>query len=84
MPRYWVIAPYPLESDKEEEWEKAWQFDLRNSVISIGWGIDQDASRYNEQQLKAEIERTYSSESPASIVLVRKPVFQASASVSER
>lgn len=70
MPRYWVIAPYPLEPHKEEEWEKAWQFDLRNGVISIGWGIGRDASRYNEKQLEAEIKRTHPSESPNSIARI--------------
>jgi hypothetical protein len=35
MTRYWVIAPF--QSNKPELFDKTWQFDLANQVISIGW-----------------------------------------------
>lgn len=35
MPRYWVIAP--VESKPPELFDKVWQFDLANHLITIGW-----------------------------------------------
>ena len=35
MPRYWIIAPY--HADRPEWWERVWEFDLANNLISIGW-----------------------------------------------
>ncbi|NIT56038.1 MAG: hypothetical protein GWN00_07305, partial [Aliifodinibius sp.] len=57
MPRYWVIAPY--HSDQPEIWQRVWQFDLDNGLISIGWRELGDISEYNEEELRAAIERTY-------------------------
>lgn len=34
MPRYWVIAA--VESKPSELFDKVWQFDLANGLISIG------------------------------------------------
>ncbi|MCK6630331.1 MAG: PDDEXK nuclease domain-containing protein [Anaerolineae bacterium] len=63
MPRYWVIAPY--HADRPETWEKIWQFDLKNSLISIGWNELEDISGYSAEELKAAIERIYPNDSPA-------------------
>jgi restriction system protein len=62
MPRYWVIAPY--HADRPEFWEKVWQFDLDNNLISIGWRELGDVSSLSEQGLKTAIERTYSNAPP--------------------
>ncbi|MDP2905604.1 MAG: type I restriction endonuclease [Candidatus Omnitrophota bacterium] len=35
MKRYWVIAPY--NSEKKEIFDKAWEFDLKNGTIAVGW-----------------------------------------------
>lgn len=35
MPRYWVMAPY--QSMPPDLFDKVWQFDLDENVISIGW-----------------------------------------------
>jgi hypothetical protein len=43
MTRYWVIAP--LEAKPPELFDKAWQFDLANNVISIGWSGLGDVSK---------------------------------------
>lgn len=57
MTRYWIIAPY--DATKAEKWEKIWQYDLQNNVISIGWGNLGDVSNYEEDQLKATIAHAY-------------------------
>jgi restriction system protein len=60
MTRYWVIAPHHAEYP--EIWDRVWQFDLANGVISIGWKELGDISKYDENRLKAAIESTYSSD----------------------
>lgn len=57
MPNYWIIAPY--DATQAETWEKVWQFDLQNNVISIGWGTLGEISNYDEDQLKAAIANTF-------------------------
>lgn len=57
--RYWVIAPF--DSTNREIWEKVWQFDLKNNVISIGWRELNDISAYSEDELRAAVEREYGS-----------------------
>lgn len=64
--RYWVIAPF--DSTKPEMWEKVWQFDLANNVISIGWQEIGDPSQLSESELKDVLQKTYGgSNSPHSI-----------------
>ena len=57
MKRIWVIAPAP--SEEIETFDKAWEFDLKNNVIAIGWGQMDDISSLNDNQLKDKIEKTY-------------------------
>jgi len=61
MIKYWVIAPY--HATQPEIWEKVWQYDLANEVISIGWRELGDFSSYTGDELKSAIEQTYSTES---------------------
>jgi len=49
MPRYWVIAPF--QSNNPELFDKVWQFDLTNGVISIGWGRLGDISKISRDEL---------------------------------
>lgn len=35
MKKYWVIAPY--NSENEEVFKKAWEYDLKNGTIAVGW-----------------------------------------------
>jgi len=58
MKRYWVIAPY--DADVPEVWEKVWQFDLANEVISIGWKELGDFSSLSESELRAAMQQSYS------------------------
>ncbi len=54
---YWVIAPYS--ADSPDEWQRVWEFDLANNMISIGWEELGDISSLDEQGLRAAIDRTY-------------------------
>ena len=49
MPRYWVIAP--LAANPPEEFNKVWQFDLANNLISIGWYDLGDVSKLSRDEL---------------------------------
>src|SRR5947208_5806541 len=49
MPRYWIIAP--VESHPSELFDKVWQFDLTNKLITIGWHELGDVSTMSQQQL---------------------------------
>src|SRR5438094_4196323 len=59
MPRYWVIAPY--HADRPDEWERVWQFDLENNLISIGWAKLGNISDLNEHDLQDLLDHTYPS-----------------------
>jgi hypothetical protein len=37
MGRFWVIAPYRFEENTKEIFERAWQYDLENGTIAVGW-----------------------------------------------
>ena len=50
MPRYWVIAP--VESKPPELFDKVWQFDLVNNLISIGWKQLGDVSKMSRDAPK--------------------------------
>lgn len=49
MTRYWVIAPFG--SKDSELFDKVWQFDLENNLISIGWGQIGDVSQMSHEAL---------------------------------
>lgn len=63
MPRYWVIAP--VESKPPQLFDRVWEFDLANNVISIGWSRLGDISQYSKDDLAVKIAETYP-EKPAS------------------
>ena len=63
MPRYWVIAP--VESKPAGLFDEVWQFDLANSLISIGWRQLGDVSKMSREQLSEAVVSTYP-EKPAS------------------
>ncbi len=55
--RYWVIAPF--HSKPADLFLRIWEFDLTNSIISIGWSELGDISGDTEQGLRAAVDRTY-------------------------
>lgn len=49
MTRYWVISPYnPAEP---EVFEKAWEYDLANGTIAVGWRKLGDISKMEKAEL---------------------------------
>lgn len=63
MPRYWVIAP--VESKPPELFDKVWQFDLANNLISIGWKQLGDVSKISRAELSEAVATTYPDKPPA-------------------
>jgi Protein of unknown function DUF262 len=50
MAKYWVMAPY--HADRPNEWERIWQFNLANGLISLGWAKFGDISLLSEHELR--------------------------------
>lgn len=67
MPRYWVIAPF--EAKPAELFEKVWQFDLANSLISVGWNQLGDISKLSRSQLSAAVASEYADKPPSTKAL---------------
>jgi restriction system protein len=61
--RYWVIAP--KESKQPEQFDKVWQFDLANNLISIGWHQLGDASKMSREELSVAVASIYTDKPPA-------------------
>jgi restriction system protein len=57
MTRYWVIAPF--QSKNSEAFDKVWQFDLANNVISIGWSQIGDVSKMSREGLIEAVASAY-------------------------
>lgn len=57
MPRYWVMAP--VESKPPELFDKVWQFDLAQNVISIGWKQLGDVTSMTRDYLAEAVASTY-------------------------
>ena len=56
MPNHWIIAPF--QSDRPD-FARVWQFDLTNSIISIGWAKLGDVSKLNRREILEVIASTY-------------------------
>jgi restriction system protein len=57
MPRYWVIAPF--ESSPSDVFDRVWQFDLTNNLISIAWSRLGDLSQANRHQIGEAVAQNY-------------------------
>lgn len=57
MPRYWLMAP--VESKPADVFDKVWQFDLEQNVISIGWKLLGDITAMNREELAEAVSNTY-------------------------
>jgi len=68
MPRYWVIAP--VESKKPDLFDKVWQFDLTNNLISIGWSELDDISKMSREQLSQAFAKAFPDKPPATKALI--------------
>ncbi len=68
MPRYWVIAP--VESKPPGIFDRVWEFDLANNVISIGWEKLGDFSKLTKEELAAKIAVTCPEKPPQTKSLI--------------
>lgn len=73
MPRYWVIAP--IESKPPELFDKVWQFDIPNNLISIGWWEIGDVSKMNREELSEIVASTYADKPPATKALYTNMIW---------
>lgn len=64
--RYWVIAPF--DSTQPEMWEKVWQFDLANNVLSIGWEEIGNPSQLSESEIKDVLQKAYGGGSSSHVI----------------
>ncbi len=73
MPRHWVIAP--AESKPQGLFDKVWQFDLANDLISIGWRELSDVSKMTREQLSQAVASTYSDRPPHTKALIGNMIW---------
>ena len=57
MPRYWLMAP--VASKPPERFDKVWQFDLAQNVISIGWKQLGDVTAMTRDELTEAVASSY-------------------------
>ena len=68
MPRYWVMAPF--ESHPSEVFDKVWQFDITNGLISLGFSGLGDVSHMNREELASAVRAKYPEKPPATQSLI--------------
>src|SRR5438046_6591790 len=73
MPRYWVIAP--VESKDAQLFDKVWQFDLAQNMISIGWSELGDISKMSREALSQVIAKTYPNSPSSARGLIRNMLW---------
>jgi Endonuclease NucS C-terminal domain len=57
LPRYWVIAPF--ESSPTDAFDRVWQFDLANNLISIEWSRLGDLSKASRDEIGNLVVQNY-------------------------
>ncbi|HEV8070612.1 MAG TPA: endonuclease NucS domain-containing protein [Planctomycetaceae bacterium] len=73
MTRFWVVAP--VECQPRELFDKVWQFDVDNNLLSIGWVDLGDVSKMNKEALRAAIASTYTKKPPATQALFANMIW---------
>lgn len=73
MQRYWVIAP--VQSKPLELFEKVWEFDLANDLISIGWSQLGDVSSMSRQELLDLVVAAYPDKPATTAALFRNMLW---------
>ena len=68
MPRHWVMAP--VEAHPSDVFDTVWQFDLANSVISLGFGRLGDTSSLTREQLAELVATKYPDKPPSTQSLI--------------
>jgi len=69
MAKFWVIAPY--DSSEVETFDAAWNFDLNNNTIALGWVELGDVSNLSRKELEKRYEETYKNENKAKAVITK-------------
>ena len=72
-PRYWVIAP--VESKPAELFDKVWQFDLANGLISIGWDALGDVSKMSREGLSKFVAAAYPDKPSSARTLIANMIW---------
>ncbi len=68
MSRFWIIAPFA--SKPPEQFEKVWEYDLANNVISIGWPGFGNVLELSEAELAETVANIYSHKPPQTQSLI--------------
>jgi len=68
MTRYFLIAPF--EANPGDRFERVWQYDLANDVISIGWGNVGDVTKMTREELLATVAAKYPDNPPQTNSLI--------------
>lgn len=68
MSRSWIIAPYA--SNPSDQFEKVWEFDLANNVISIGWPGFGNVLELSEAELSEKVALKYPNKPPQTRSLI--------------
>lgn len=68
MPRYWVMAP--IEAHPSDAFDKVWQFDLANNLISLGFSGLGDVSKMKRDELGAAVAAKWPEKPPATQSLI--------------
>jgi hypothetical protein len=57
MSRIWVISPYDYTAP--EIWERVWNYNLKNKIISVGWNKLKNISGLSKDQIIDLYHRKY-------------------------
>ncbi|MEZ4703583.1 MAG: hypothetical protein R2834_24845, partial [Rhodothermales bacterium] len=68
MTRFWIVAPNAV--SPTEKFEAAWEFDLANGVISIGWPGLGNVLEMSKDELSAAVARQYPDKPPQTKSLI--------------
>ena len=58
MSKYWVVTPY--NSTLKDIFEKAWEYDLNNETIAVGWVEMGDVSKLDKRDFEVKFKKVYS------------------------
>lgn len=68
MTQFWIMAP--CAANPPEHFEKVWEYDLSNNVISIGWPGFGNVLEMSEAALNEEVTREYAHKPPQTRSLI--------------
>ena len=66
MARNWVIAPY--DSGNADLFDTAWDFDLKENTIALGWLEMGDISQLSRDNLESKYRKTYPEQKTKAVI----------------